>query len=88
MKRVKGKPDKINELILKMKTEMKKGMIIYNTHHWIMLTSLGFHLERDVHLKLDVQVQGGRNILDLDGQGGEGSWKLDNFHGRYMCIIP
>ena len=73
MKRVKGKPDKINELILKMKTDMKKGMIIYNNHRWIMFTSLGFHLERDVHLKLDVQGQGGRNILDLDGQGGEGS---------------
>ena len=21
-------------------------------------------------------------------KGGGGSWKLDNFHGRHMCIIP
>ena len=73
MKRVKGKPDKVNELILKMKTDMKKGMIIYNTHHWIMFTSLRFHLDKDVHLKLDVHGQRGGNILDLDRQGGEAS---------------
>ena len=24
----------------------------------------------------------------LDGQGGGGSWKLHNFHGRQMCIVP
>ena len=42
-----------------------------------------------VCLKLDVQGQGGELILDLDGQGGGGgSWKLNNFHGRHMCIIP
>ena len=39
-----------------------------------------------VRLKLDVQGQGGGEILDVDGQGG--SWKLDNFHGRQMCIVP
>ena len=39
-------------------------------------------------MKLGVQVQRGGRILDVDGQGGEGSWKLDNFHGRQMCIIP
>ena len=27
-------------------------------------------------------------ILDVDGQGVGGSWKLDNFHGRLMCIVP
>ena len=41
-----------------------------------------------VRLRLDVQGQGGRRILDLDGQKGEGSLKLDNFHGCRMCIIP
>ena len=30
--------------------------------------------------------KGGRT-LDVDGQGGGGSWKLDKFHGRLMCII-
>ena len=28
--------------------------------------------EGRVHLKLDVQVQGGGSVLDLDGQGGWG----------------
>ena len=41
-----------------------------------------------VRLRLDVQGQGRRRILDVDGQKGEESWKLDNFHGRRMCIIP
>ena len=43
-----------------------------------------------VHLKLDVQVQKGGNILDVDGHvgWGGGSWKLNNFHGRHMCIVP
>ena len=27
-------------------------------------------------------------ILDVDGQGGGGSWKLDNFDRCHMCIIP
>ena len=39
-------------------------------------------------LKLDVQGQGDEKISDVDGQGGGGSRKLDNFHGRHMCIIP
>ena len=29
----------------------------------------------------------GWKILDVDGQGGEGSSKLDNFYGCHMCII-
>ena len=37
---------------------------------------------------LDVQGRGGEKILDVDGQGCVGSWKLDNFHGRHMCIVP
>ena len=37
--------------------------------------------------KLDVQGQGDGIMLDVDGQGGWGSWKLDNFHGPHMCII-
>ena len=30
-------------------------------------------LGKEVRLKLDVQVQGGGNILDVDGHGGGGS---------------
>ena len=41
-----------------------------------------------IGLKLDVQAQGGGRILNVDGQGSGGSLKLDNFHGRHMCIIP
>ena len=43
---------------------------------------------RGSRLKVDVQRQGGERILDVDGQEGEGSWKLTNFHGRHVCIIP
>ena len=43
-------------------------------------------------MKLDVQGQGGGSILDIGGQGGGvrggESWKLDNSHGRHMCIVP
>ena len=38
-------------------------------------------------MKLDVQILRVGRILDVDKGGGE-SWKLDNFHGRHMCIIP
>ena len=41
-----------------------------------------------VRLKLDAQSQGGGTILDVDGQSGGGSWKLDNFHGGHMYIVP
>ena len=46
---------------------------------------MGFKI---VRLKLDVQGQEGGKMLDVDGQESEGSWKLDNFHGRHMCIDP
>ena len=39
-------------------------------------------------MKLDIQGEGGERILDLDRQGGGGSWKSDNFHGRHIYIIP
>ena len=42
--------------------------------------------EVGVRLKLDVQNQGGGSNLDVDGGGR--SLRLDNFHGRQMCIIP
>ena len=42
---------------------------------------------RKVCLKLDVQGQGSGIILVVDGHGGKGFWKLDNFHGRYLCIV-
>ena len=35
-------------------------------------------------LKLNVQGQRGGRILEVAEQGGRVSWKLGNFHGRYM----
>ena len=55
-----------------------------------------FHFNwEEVRLKLAVQGQRGRRMLDVDGGqegrgvgGGGGSWKFYNFHGRHMCIVP
>ena len=69
-KEVKGKPDKINGLILKKKTDQKEGP--YNiSHTWIIFSFdwLSFR-EREFRLKLDVQGRGSRRIFDVDGQGG------------------
>ena len=41
-----------------------------------------------VRFKLDVQGQEGERILDVAGQGGEESSKLNNFHGRHVFIVP
>ena len=35
-------------------------------------------------MKLDVQGHGGGRILDIDEQGGWGSWKLGNYHGHHV----
>ena len=39
-------------------------------------------------LKPDVQGQVDGNVLDIDRQWGGGPRKLDNFHGRHICIVP
>ena len=40
-------------------------------------------------LKLDVQGQGGGKNFGHRWTGGRGrSWKLDNFLGSHMCIVP
>lgn len=39
-------------------------------------------------MKLDVQGQLSERTLDVDGQGHGGFSKLNNFHGRHICIIP
>ena len=51
--------------------------------HWLL-----FGEGREVRFKLDVQGLGGGRILDVGGQGGGWSPKLDDFHGLCMCIIP
>ena len=37
--------------------------------------------------KIGRSMSRGGKILNVDGQRGCGSWKLDNFHGRHMCIV-
>ena len=79
-----------DELIMKRKSTWRKDLITYNNHlglcfpliDWLSLERSGW-----LRLKLDVQGQGGGRTLDADGQGGGGSWKLDKFQGRLMCII-
>ena len=61
-KEVKGIPDKINELILKTKADLKEGLIPLTD--WL---SFG---ERRVRLKLEAQSQGAGKNLDVDGQMG------------------
>ena len=81
--------NKINEFILKTKTDLKEGLDNRNRHPLIMFSFnwLIIIWRAEVRLKLDVQGQGGGRILDVDGQGRWGVLKLDNFHGRHMFII-
>ena len=55
------------------------------SHAWCVCCSIVCW--REFQLKLDVQSQGGGKSLDVDGLWGEGSGKLDNFHGRHVCIV-
>ena len=42
----------------------------------------------EVRLKFDAQGQGVEWFgTQMDKNGGRGSWKLDNFHGRRLCIV-
>ena len=70
-------------MILKTKTDLKEG-----PSNIVFILGLCFCNLDWIRLKLDVQGQGGRRILDVMDKRGWGSWKLDNFHGRRMCIIP
>ena len=89
MKKVNRKSDKINQLKLKTKADLKEGP--GNISHASIIFSFNWLViiwRRGIRLKLDVQVQVGGRILDVDGKGGGGSYKLDNFHGRHMFITP
>ena len=44
--------------------------------------------EGKVHLKLDVQVQGGGSVLDLDGKGGWGVLKIRQFSWTSYVYRP
>ena len=47
---------------------------------------IGYHLERGVHLKLDVQAQGGEIILDVDEQRGSHVYHPLNKNYK-MCFL-
>ena len=86
-KEVNGTPGKINELILEAKADLKERpdshpRIIF-PFNWLVII-----WRAALRLKLDVHGQGSGRKLDVDGQGGEGSRKLDHFHGNHMCIDP
>ena len=81
-------PHKINELILKTKADLEERpdshpRIIF-PFNWLVIIWKGH-----VCLKLDVQCQRGGRILDVArqggcGRGGEGSSKLEYFHGQHV----
>ena len=81
-KEVKGKWNKINELIIKRKSDLKEG-VTYNSHPWNvfsfnLLVIIGRRGGRG-RLKLDAQCEGGGRILDVDGQEGFRILKIGRF---------
>ena len=70
----------------KRKSTWRKDLITYNSHPWIMfsLSWLDIIWRGGVRLKLYLQGQGGGRILEVDGRGGGGPWKLENFPGRHV----
>ena len=75
----------------KWKPTWRKDLITYNSHprimfpfNWLVIIWRG----GGVCEKLDIQGQRGGRNLDVPGQVGGESWKLGNFHGRHMCIVP
>ena len=73
----------------KRKPTWRRDLITYNSRprilfhfNWLVIIWKG-----GIYLKLDVQSQGSGRILYVTGQSGWGVLKLDNFHGRHMCIV-
>ena len=100
-KEVKGKSDRLIDWYWKLKLTCRKVMIIYNSHPWIMLSfnwlviiwrerrGGGGGGGRVVRCrKLDLQGQGVEEFWTQINKQGWGSWKMNNFHGLHMCIIP
>ena len=78
----------------KWKPIWRKGLIAYNSDLWIMvLLSDWLSFGKEGRLKWTSKVKEVEEfwkLMDKEGgwKGGWGCWKLDNFHGRHMCIIP
>ena len=70
-KEVKGKPAKINELILKTNVDLKEGtgnIIVILRLCFLLIDWLITWRRWWVHLKQDIQGRGGGSILDVDGR--------------------
>ena len=103
-KEVNAKPGKINGLILKTKADQKekqKDLTMYNSHPWIMFSlnwlviiwrgggGRGGGLGGGSSFEFGRPRPRGRKNFGRRSTGGvRGSLKLDNFHGRHVCIIP
>ena len=88
-KEVKGKPDKINELILKTTADLKLGpdKIMSSLDYYFFELIIIWRGE-GVRVKLDVHGQGDGKVLDLDGQGGVGVLKIRQFSWTiFMDVI-
>ena len=77
-------------LYWKRKPIWRKDLITYNSYPWIMFSSkwLVIIWRGGFVCNWTSKSRGWNNF----GRGWTrvvgGSWKLDNFHGRHMCIIP
>ena len=45
-------------------------------------------LKKVVDVRLELNVRGVDQFWTYMNKGGVDSWKLDNSHGRHMCIVP
>ena len=87
-KKVNGKPDKTNELILKRKPSWGKYLITYNIYPRIMFPEwLSFGKRGDFVWNWMSNIKGLEEFRMWLDKGSRGSWKTDNFHGRHMCIV-
>ena len=75
----------------KRKPTWRKDLIRYNSHPWIMFyfNWLVIIWRGGVFVwNWTSKVKGAEEFWTwLDKRGG-GSWKLENFHGRHMCVVP
>ena len=74
----------------KWKPTSRKHLITYNIHLWIMFSyNWLVIIWRGGSFVIECsRSRGWKNFRRRWTWGEGGSWKLDTFHGRHMCIIP
>ena len=90
-KKVNGRPGKTNELLLKTEADLREGPDNINIQPWIMFSFNWLVIisrEEGVVWNLTSNFERVYDYWMQINKRGGGSWKLDNFHGRHMCIIP